>query len=361
MFPIIEKRKDLMDYVDNIEMRSIKSDGYEIICHGIMANFNAAHDKECRGIAFKDDKIFHRTMHKFFNVGEKEKFEDINWSDIKRIMNKDDGSMITCAFDDDILTVKSKKSFNNYVSRDAKDFIMENKNIAAFIHELKDYATPTFEWIDIKNRILVEYDRTQVVLSHVRENISGNYIDVNDLAKRYDIPVVKEYDYPMNKILDNLKTIKNFEGYVIQLKNGEMYKLKTDWYRKYHKAVAVLNEVIVARMFVDETLDDFKAELYDDVYINLVADVEEKIKKFLHEIHKQAAELSKEFIDGKSFYEKYKGNPLSDLAMRMATNREIDRELKKIIKNQLIPTLSKTKIFFGRLTDEEEIEISLNI
>src|SRR5262245_38066531 len=57
--------------------------------------FDTAIARECRGLKFgADGRIIARPFHKFFNLGEKERVEDIDWSRPHQVFDKLDGSMI---------------------------------------------------------------------------------------------------------------------------------------------------------------------------------------------------------------------------------------------------------------------------
>ena len=57
--------------------------------------FDTAIARECRGLKFDaDGRIIARPFHKFFNLGEKERVEDIDWSAPHQLFDKLDGSMI---------------------------------------------------------------------------------------------------------------------------------------------------------------------------------------------------------------------------------------------------------------------------
>lgn len=53
------------------------------------------------------------------------------------------------------------------------------------------------------------------------------------LCEYYGVPVAKSWEGSMNGLSTFLTTMKgepNIEGFVIRFHNGEMYKVKTDWY-----------------------------------------------------------------------------------------------------------------------------------
>lgn len=57
--------------------------------------FSTPISMECRGLKFdRDGRIIGRPFHKFFNLGERQRIEDVDWSARHRVQAKLDGSMV---------------------------------------------------------------------------------------------------------------------------------------------------------------------------------------------------------------------------------------------------------------------------
>jgi RNA ligase len=272
-FPYIRHIDDLLPHIQHKPEISIKKqpNGCTVVCYAISNGdtFDSEWARECRGITFdKDGNILVRSMHKFFNVGEREDTQvgHINWDMARRIMDKRDGSMITPCVIDDAIEVKTKKSFDTDQAIRAKNFILSKQNYVDFIRRCHTRnLTATFEWTSPGDRIVVKYPHDDLVLTHVRENFSGDYVmDLDRFASKYNIPLVDEQlvsAYDIHPLLALLQAEEGKEGYVIQFADGEMVKLKTPWYINLHHSVTFTRERDIARMVVEEQIDDFKAYL----------------------------------------------------------------------------------------------------
>jgi RNA ligase len=273
MFPIIYSIDDLLPHIKNkpeINV-NVQSNGTTVVCYSIASSstFDDAWARECRGITFDvDGKILARSLHKFFNVGEKEHtlVGNIDWEDSVRVMDKRDGSMITSMVIDGEVVCKTKKSFETGQALRAREFMESNKKYLRFARAMFIMGcTPTFEWTSRGDRIVLLYKSDNLVLTHLRNNITGEYLqDIHRLADTYDIPVVDDFEIDSGgakEWINKIQLEENKEGYVVQFANGDMVKLKTPWYINSHHSVTFTRERDVARMVIEESIDDFKSYL----------------------------------------------------------------------------------------------------
>jgi hypothetical protein len=101
MFPIINTIADLLPHIKNNPQIRVKTEdnGMTVVCYMLQdedtfAGVEEEYARECRGITFgPDGKIVARTLHKFFNVGEREDTQPhaLQWAKVVRIMDKRDG------------------------------------------------------------------------------------------------------------------------------------------------------------------------------------------------------------------------------------------------------------------------------
>lgn len=273
MFPIIHHLDDLLPHIQNKPEISVKKqpNGCTVVCYAISTpeTFNDDYSRECRGITFDHEgKILARTLHKFFNVGEKEQTQvgNIDWSLMRRIMDKRDGSMIAAMVLDGKVVCKTKKSFDTIQATRANEFMKVNKNYEQFVkHCAEQNLTPTFEWTSPNDRIVLKYNHDELVLLHLRDNVTGEYkLDVEFYADHYLIPVVQDLTplvFSPTEFLAKAQVEEQKEGWIIQFDNGNMVKLKTKWYIDLHHSVTFTRERDIAEMVVNESVDDFKAYL----------------------------------------------------------------------------------------------------
>jgi RNA ligase len=66
----------------------------------------------------------------------------------------------------------------------------------------------------------------------------------------------------MKAFIDHVRDLEDVEGFVVRFDNGQMLKLKCDWYVQIHKAKeAILQDRNIVELILDDKLDDIKAHL----------------------------------------------------------------------------------------------------
>lgn len=264
-----------------IRVKPCETTGHTVVCYMLQDEdmFGGAHEayeRECRGISFAPDgSVSSRTMHKFFNVGERQETlpSNIMWANVERIMEKRDGSMITPVLVNGRIKCKTKKSF------DTKEALLADEVIAATLgadrwlkNLLRGGLTPTFEITSPKYPIVVLYEKTELTLLHVRYNDNGNYLsepEIKFLAPPFPMVENIKRNFTASGVPSNLvswdmlkayaETATGVEGVVIQMKNGDMFKLKTAWYTELHHSVTFTRWRDIARTVAADGADDLKA------------------------------------------------------------------------------------------------------
>jgi RNA ligase len=107
--------------------------------------------------------------------------------------------------------------------------------------------TPLFEWCSYKQQIVVEYEKDMLILTGLRNNISGEYLtykQLRDAGDKYSVPVTGLLNVEYSKdystaaqLLTRVKDAVDLEGYILAFENGEMYKMKCQWYVDRSKKV----------------------------------------------------------------------------------------------------------------------------
>ncbi|MGX5872950.1 hypothetical protein MJ547_04210, partial [Burkholderia gladioli] len=328
---------------DKKEIRFLaQPNGLTIGCYLFADNktFDSPEALECRGIAFgADGNIVSRPLHKFFNVGEKDSLTPdllLARDDIAAVFEKLDGSMIATAWVDGRLMLRSKKSFTSEVVHLANAFLAEpaNQHIRAFAEDVASRGlTAIFELTHPDARIVVEQEHPALRLLHVRENVSGDYVlldsthVVHDLIEQHSVPLVPRYDgMTVAQVLDSLDRMEGREGFVIQFRNGDMTKVKCPWYVRLHRSISFLRERDIARLAIEEELDDVKGALVEaGVTLTAVEEVEARLKSILAGLMDQIEAMYEagRHLDRKDFALANKGHPLFGLAMTRFQGKEV--------------------------------------
>ena len=137
--------------------------------------------RECRGLKFyPNGEIAARTLHKWFNVGEREETQphNIDFNQPHIIEEKLDGSMVHPMLVDRHVRWMTKMGITE-VSMQAEEFVAKNSRYSDFAKWCIDNRlTPTFEWTSPFNRIVVPYKKDELTLLTVRDNVTGIYLRV---------------------------------------------------------------------------------------------------------------------------------------------------------------------------------------
>lgn len=265
-----------------------------IVCFSVMKGignsdtYNTPWTREARGITFRTDtgEIASRPFHKFFNVNEREttQLDKLDWNRVTRVMDKRDGSMIhPVPIKDKGIIFKSKKVFDSDVAVTANRLMLTGEFFTFCNQLLLDYnSTPIFELTSPNHRIVLGYEKPELKLLHIRYNDTGQYWSLDSMSKwahQFGIETVDEVTEfnSFAEMVEAAKTRENTEGWVVQFDDGEMVKVKTEWYMRRHRAMTYFRERDIALLIMSEELDDVKAMLAGDgIDITAIEDVERK-------------------------------------------------------------------------------------
>ena len=230
--------------------------------------------RECRGLLFyPDGRIMSRRLHKFFNVNERDETlaHKIDLGKQHVILEKLDGSMITPVFTAAGIRWGTKMGITE-VSMQAEEFVAQNPQYALFAEWCKTMRlTPVFEWCSRKQRIVIDYPEDRLVLIALRGTMTGEYKQYCDLAvlgDRFGIEVVKAYagtTENMEHLIAETRAMEDAEGWIIRFDDGQMLKIKGDWYVRIHKTKDnLIWEKNLIELMINEKLDDTKPYMLDE-------------------------------------------------------------------------------------------------
>ena len=153
---------------------------------------NAQIRREIRGLVFdlKTGDLVSRTLHKFFNINEREetlqdkiKFDKENIF----ILEKLDGSMVTPIMDGKLIRFRTKLSYDNDFTKPIENFVygeipiekyeIEKSNLLKFCIEwMKKGYTPIFEWCSPEARIVLGKKKKKF---KIKKRLQGTFIERN--------------------------------------------------------------------------------------------------------------------------------------------------------------------------------------
>ena len=203
-----------------------------------------------------------RPFHKFFNVGEREETQvhNIDLSQPHVIMEKMDGSMIRPIMVGDDIRLATKMGVTD--TSIAAEKILKDGQLGWMATMMAQGLTPLFEFVSPKNRIVVEYDRAELVLLAVRHNRTGEYFraeDMDALRGNDFFPVVPFYgsvDGSFEDYIARQRGREGREGDIIAVGNMR-YKIKNDWYVRIHKVKdKIRTDRHILALLLENELDD---------------------------------------------------------------------------------------------------------
>jgi len=268
---------------------------------------------DMRGATFvfnKDGSLFKRflMLPKFFNLNQVENtlYSAVKDKKIRSITEKEDGSLIAVMkLPNRSLFPKTIGSFDNEQTTAARKILDDNKNLREFILSVLDMDyTPLFEYVSWDNRIVLKYSKPELRFIGVRDNMSGDFIS----AKNFPIwsHGTKFVNIIENVTLDELiersKTEEDKEGWVVEFEDGQMIKIKTEWYFNLHgiRTMNVFREDWVIKNYLEQKLDDIISQLDEKEDIDafkFVDRVKDAVDNYIKAIDEGVSKLVKVYED----------------------------------------------------------------
>jgi RNA ligase len=320
-FPQIKTIDDVLPHIEGREeFLVMEKEGYTVIKYAVAFEdtfqwdsndpVGSAIRRECRGITFDaEGNLICRKYHKFFNVGEKEETQlnKVNLYEPHIVLEKLDGSCVIPQPSPDGFVLTTKAGVTE-ISQQAEVFVADKPHYAKFIHSMFDgKLTPIFEWVSRKNRIVVDYENDNLILTAIRNTEMGHYLpyfNMLDLAEHWNIPVVKAVDgLAVQNIELFVKQIREWEngeeGVVVRFDTGHMVKVKSADYVLRHKTKDAINqEKNVLQCLLNDSVDDLVPLL--------TPEDADRLKRFQNAFHASldevALEMAELFVKGNKMY-----------------------------------------------------------
>ena len=168
----------------------------------------------------------------------------------------------------------------------------ENANFYADLRSLtlRGY-TVNLEWCAPQHRIVIGYEKPHLTVLNIRDNASGEYIELDDVFVAGLPTIVNNYVERVNTG-DNawfaamIPQMDQVEGYVVRFKNGQRVKIKTAWYLALHHTKDSINSP--RRLFeavLEEATDDMRSMFHDDpLAIKMIEEMEVKVDEIYNHV-----------------------------------------------------------------------------
>lgn len=272
---------------------------------------------ECRGIMFeiRDDgsiiRCAARPQNKFFNAYENPLVmfpNEMLSTEIVLAMDKRDGSIISSFKDNDgVIRTKSHTSMHSDHARNTTDMLHNDDELyGAVVEADMQYFTVNFEYTSPEYRIVLPYQKDELVVLNVRNRQTGELL-TGDALKRFPILYRRsvcangkniDNTFPMcHTLRDSIHSayeMKDIEGFVVQLKDGTMFKVKTNWYCALHLSKDSIN--IDSRLYnvvLQDGSDDLRQMFSNDQYC---LDKIERMEKLVFSTHNSLKQTVEDFV-----------------------------------------------------------------
>lgn len=304
---------------------------------------------ELRGLTFvkySDDKIERfLNQHKFYNINQVEytQLSYVKNFQILEVSEKHDGSIINFVRINDKIYAKSKMSFDSEQAVAANKILNSNKYIYNFVKNcLDNNLSPIFEYCYYTNRVVLNYDEETLYLLQVRNNLTGEYLDISTLdttnIKIAEREPVKDFEHYVTLA----KTLTNREGWIIKYLNDKnevnFLKIKTEWYFNQHhiRTEQIHREDFIISLYLENKIDDLLSQLNPIDNANEIQRVNEIIaiidSRMLY-IENEVLKLQEKFTNFKDFSNEYHKHYAFDFAVNNVRNSNLrEKIVERILK-----------------------------
>lgn len=353
-------------------------DGYKVSVFNYrlatIADFKLDGALEIRGITFifdTDGTLFRRylLMHKFFNLNQTENtlYDVVKNYTIDSIFNKEDGSLATfIKLPNGKVVGKTKMGFDNDQALAINEIYSTDSNIRIVVDSLLDRdLVPMFEYVAPDNKIVLNYFDRNLILIKVRDNITGNYVDLSTLDLD-DISVVEKENYTLNELIDLSKTLEDKEGWVVVFTNGLHIKIKTDFYFRLHMLLTddIQKENRLIEYILDEKIDDILTQIpLNDVFTrtkieNLSEIVLREVNNLYNDIEKSYNEYLEMNISERDYAINFRvKNRLFSYVMLRVKNSK----LKALTENEILSNYSSYEKYDEMVKNTESFNIAKSV
>jgi len=327
-FPLITNINDILPHVEGREDFKVMDKGKYFSIDYLFTledSFDDPMRLECRGIKFnRDGSILARPFHKFFNVGEKEHHHDIDWAREHIIMHKLDGSMVHGACIDGQPYLMTRAGHTD-VAQAAEKHMSDGVHSIVILSELLPQFTPIFEYTSPDNRIVIKYERPEITLLAVRDNLTGHYWpyeQLERLAEWHGVPLAptlmdEKVTDPV-EFLSHVKQLEELEGYVIAFDNGHRLKTKAEDYLLKHRTKSYFEqEKDVLRIVLEGKTDDLMAIIDEEG--------QEKLKVYANHVYRKLSEFRHQIMQHCATHA-----TLSEKEFALETQKVLPKELQSI-------------------------------
>jgi T4 RnlA family RNA ligase len=261
---------------------------------------------EMRGLTFvfnEDGSLFSRylLLHKFFNLNQvaESQYSLIKDLAIRSVYNKEDGSVASfIRLPNGSVLGKSKMSFDSDQASGMNRLYRSNADLKRFVDwSLDNDYVAVFEYVAPNNRIVLRYLEEELILLRLRDNKTGEYLDLSRFSKEIGSLKTAPSDVDtLDELVEQSHSVEDKEGWIIEFANGLFIKIKTAWYASLHGLLTndLYRENVLVRYVLDEKIDDVLGQIPEGE-----ADAHARIEKIIAVVKNAVSEKAQDI--GKSY------------------------------------------------------------
>lgn len=333
---------------------------------------------ELRGITFVHNPETGKAernlmLHKFFNIDQTEGYmlSQIQHKKIIRSQDKADGSMIRFVKVGEKILAKTKVSFENDQAAIAQNLMEKNSKLKAFVEEtIEKGLSAIFEFVSPMNQIVLVYGETKLVLLQLRDESTGEYLDIysNEIVKKHGVELVKaEEIQSFDFYMEGQKSVTDREGWVLTLQdeNGllQLCKRKTQWYMDRHGLLTegLARENHILAMILNETIDDAMALVVEaDPRRKYAEEIQKKVAVYLEKSLREVKEMMSEYNGvRKDFALKFREAQWFSVAVKHLDIKD-EEKLYQAVKDRVLyqtKNLMEAKDFVGKTLNVQLMDL----
>jgi len=261
---------------------------------------------EMRGLTFvfnEDGSLFNRylLLHKFFNLNQVEEtqYSLIKDLEIKSIYTKEDGSVASFVrLPNGSVLGKSKMSFESDQAAGMNRLYRSNADLKRFVDwSLDNDYVAVFEYVAPNNRIVLRYLDEELILLRLRDNKTGEYLDLSKFSKEIGSLKVAPSDVAtLDELVDLSQVVEDKEGWIIEFANGLFIKIKTSWYVSLHGLLTddLYREHVLVKYILDEKIDDILGQVPEEE-VEAHARIEKIIAVVKHAVSEKVKDINNSY------------------------------------------------------------------
>ena len=252
---------------------------------------------EMRGLVYvfnTDSSLYKRylLLHKFFNLNQvpESQYSLVSNYTIKSIHDKEDGSVASfIRLPNGDVVGKSKMSFESEQALGMNRLYKSNDDLKRFVDwSLDNDLVAVFEYVAPHNRIVLKYSDEELILLRLRDNKTGEYLDLSQYTDKIgSIKVAPSNVATLDELIELSHTVEDREGWIVEFTNGLFIKIKTAWYCSLHGLLTddLYREHVLVNYILEEKIDDILGQIPEDE-----VESHERIEKIISIIKHSVAE-----------------------------------------------------------------------